>query len=432
MKGKAGKNLKNKFGRKQKIATAIAGICVAVIAAWIVLMVSIFREEKPGKGKPEAGKKASAETDRGPWFLTEEFRTDSAGRESLVFRCEYDEKGRLLYVIYSDAKKGTYEYSYYYDEGIPITRVTQTADEEIITKEFLPDGRIRFQVKNESCDTYFHVEATQYDEQERPLSLTVQHESASTPYTETVTLYSYDAYGHVVLEEKRENVGGTAGESVIVKNNECNAEGCVIRSYDSPQDGGKKELTLYVTYFNEGREEKIYAKGGYSADHTGVREYDKDGRIIKEEYSQGSFVKSRISYEYEETERGILVTKSVYQAYENDPKNGETTISECEYDKDGRIISEKKTVFGVLEYSYAPEFDENGRVVKVSEIYLGITPVETEYLYDDNGNLTERKNDREKYTYTYVKIDVPKAQAAENAEFYAYFPEDLPGIFYWK
>lgn len=428
MKGTKKKRFKKNLGKKQRIATIIAAVCLFVIVAWVVLLVSIFKEDKPEEEKKTSSSKAA----KGAWHLTEEYRTDSRGVKSRVFRCEYDEKGRLSSVIYDDEKKGTYGYSYYYDEGIPITRVDYVTRKESITKEYLPDGKVRLQIKHDSSDSYSHTEVTQYDDQERPLSLTVEHESPASPYSETGTYYVYDDYGHIVSEETQETIGDKSGERILKKVSDCNADGLVTKCYEVDSNGQRGKVLLEVDYLSGGWKEQASVKSSFYGIQRVSREYELSGRIISEVYTDSGAVNvTRNYYDYSSTDRGILIKKKSYQSSEATIGEEESTL-EKEFDDNGRLLYEQETALGKLQYSYSVEFDKKGRIANTTEAYLGITPVKTEFAYDAYGNLISRDNGREMYSYSYERSGVSSSQDAENAEFYSYFPEDLPGIFYWN
>ncbi|MBO4324805.1 MAG: hypothetical protein J5845_05350 [Lachnospiraceae bacterium] len=427
---------KRKWSRNRKVAAVIVGICVVAVAAWIVLMVSIFREDKP------ENKKQKQKADKGPWFVSEEYYTDSLGRTNRVFRCEYDSLGRLSRVIYDDERKGTYSYSYFYDEGMPITRVSYTTKKGTETTEYLPDGKKRIRVWDESSGNYTHTEVTQYDEKERPVCLTVEHGSSSTPYSKSETRYSYDVYGNITLQETQETVGDRTGEWIVQKNSIVDEAGRVTECNELVEGGQKNRRIMKVNYYDWGREEDTFissiVKTDY-ADYTSTysinKKYDTLGRVTQEAYSKSEFgetVHTKVYYEYAETDRGTYIKKNVVGKPDPYMRIEENTTLEQVFDNDGHVLLQRETVDEILEYSYVPEFDKNGRIVKTAEQYFGITPVDTVFNYDINGNLVSKENENEKYSYTYSKILISDAQARSKAEFYSYFPEELPGILYWK
>ena len=426
--------------KKQKMVIAILGVCALLLVVWVILIISVFRGLKKENGKTGGENSGQKNSDEGvTWLLV------SKKKSNHTTTYTYDSKGRLIHAEPDYGKgedwKYLYDVEYYYEEDIPVTKLTITeiyyghVDREEYT--YSPSGFIRTHSTNwdEELGMYVHREV--YDDKQRLIDECYYDEGKLSKEIQTV----YDETGYVITREEHDVSGGgwrklewgdldslgrvTKEYAYISGLDGLSglADYRVKREIEYAEDGSRVEKNYRTRYVRTGEDNEDGFYQTYLAYEVRIGE---DDRTLED-----------WSYDIQQTGERTLSNHQTYEYSEAEDCCRTTVISERsvwvrEYDSKGNLIHSKTTYSdGRTAKEQQNFYDEYGNLTKIQESDDGVEFCKYlyKYTYDAYGNLlsVEYENGA-KDIYEYDKIRLSEEQIAENAKFYMDLPENLNTI----
>lgn len=431
--------MKKKRKKNNRIMMALVGTSAAAVIAGIVLIAWVIGKgssDPDDKGKRTNG---SGNGDGAVHVVEEVFKSIDDGEFSSLYTVEYDESGRCTgiiktkdpnhekYVLDQSGKElypveTDYTISYSVEDGIPITKVRYPMIDistGIIpeytqnTISYYPSGQIKSKVKTRVpyADPYRSSEELRYDETGNLTYRRIVSQGFTT--VEEYYHYEYDAYGHIIRCERRDNRNRT--QTVI--RSDLDEKRRVTAQY-SVDENEKERLESYVDYGDDGSRIETFRNGGLW--DTGSIIYGADGRPAESRtYSMtvGEIIKTE-QWKYSEKDGVITETRTVNYT------DGRTEEYKHSYEE-----STGRTVFvsyvdpdgsrKASEYRY----DNEGRITGTEYLNPDGSMYKSTYEYDDNGDvvLSKKKSVRKKYVYHEINLSKEEREQAESF----YLPEEV-------
>lgn len=337
---------------------------------------------------------------------------------------DYDAYGRCIRIASKLDTDKLITIDYAYENGEPVTTVSMETEfarrqeirkynlngdilqQDIITYRSvvsrdgmnLPGGETVSHTRYQSEDGGRTMVQTEFDQIGNPLRITVTKK---------------DSHGNPIAKGRWDSLSGTeyTGPEGLTfgRSNPCDSQGRVTEIY-SPLSSDSNEvfLNVKVTYLDDGsRTQSTYDIYGHETDRY---LYNSNDQMTGYFYFAGDgSVSVHMSRSPINEAGGYLETTTYFSA--PGVIRSEKTIA---YNRGGRILYERYTDESRSEYRTVTYlYDEADRLLKVEDTQ---SSQPKQYQYDENGNLiskTERNT-----TYSYEKILLPEASAAERTKFY--------------
>lgn len=406
--------------KHKKLIFAICGISALALISWIVLLCFVFR--RPTKVTNQGEKPEEIIDENAVWVLTSE---DHGNWKYDDF--EYDRQGRLIHVSdYKEPGKSAYSFDleYFYDDGIPVTKVIRTDNEFGYRDEYeyYPSGRIRKHTAYYKESNSPHYTDIYADTRIRCSLKSVNYANDGSVIQEY--RFEPDPNGYVISCEKIDYTEKTP-EWTLIKKSELDAKGRVVKLYAYEKE--KWWLDKEMEYFDDGGMSLRVYNNGYLKAETRL---DAEGRTVEStdyDYWSADVVYWRTVYEYTKTEQGYR-KKEITECHRESGVS--TYVMFEEYTADDRLISsEEYDSKGNLTKCGRYVYDEDGKPLKDIQSKDGVTFYEWVYNYDRYGNLiSEGRPGETAHTYEYKPIHLSEEQIAENAKFYLALPYEMEQI----
>ena len=415
----------------RKYKWVLLGLCLAVVAAWIVLVSGIVRKN-PKKTATDETKVTQNVTQNGTpgatqpvttedgmvtvWLLERVYLSYDRSKTELQKSFRYDGNGRLVSCIHEEWG----EYFYEYDDKNHLIK-------EILESSPTGGDRTRIETVYRS-NGQEALSRTYYIRDDG--SFVLNYEEVKDEAGRTVSDFWCDNDGNFLEGNKTEyDKNGFVishqwfdperGEWIVVLESVCDEEERVTEQYFVEWKGedAVKTLTDEYTYNADGSvEQKIHPRG-----YSGLRKFDATGRVTYEEYQTGAVgQKNAVYYNYTETEDQITDEMKFYV-----DETYQYTLT-TQYNLQGEIVFEKTVSADGTEVVYKNRYyDEEGNLIIYSD---GLT---TKVEFDDYGNriretvsgtpLNPPGSDPVDllYVYEYTSVTIPIETAEENAMFYS-------------
>ena len=290
-------------------------------------------------------------------------KTDAAGNKETY---TYDKKNKTLITDTTDSMK------YYVLEGDVVVQRTVTNRENAeydtygnVTKSTDADGSITvytYDYKNKIADVV----------RNQPVTMKTTDANGNT------ISYEYDEQGRILKVIEDGSVKATYSYDNLQKDNDGTYES-VVETVTYANGGVAKTITNGSDQIISVKDETV------SGNIETTYEYDNNGQVICEKYSDGSGIK----YDYDVD--GYQIRKSTYDAI--DSKNA-AKVTEYTYDTEGNILKAVDKKMGTpYRYTYY-EYDSYGRNISVAEVNASSEPeVDTinaaklKYVYNVDDNI---------------------------------------------
>ncbi len=414
--------------KSRKMKILLLSACAVVLVAWVIFLVFILGDKKEKK-KLSDGKVRI-------WCLTEGYEVDENGEEKLLFKGQYDDKGRCVRAEYSlfygDSGKLRYDYD-------PETHCTIETTETETYKEVMivgPDGNNKTRESRtiNKDGTLGDGDGYIFDK----AGNVVQRISYDTKGREAEKILSeYDSCGHLISYAEYDLI---KGKTEVFRQAEYDDQGRLLASYKSDRN----LPVLSVTYAEDGsREEQEWEDDVYR-----IYTYDPSGKLVKKvtEADYGESIRKTVTIYSGEYDK-------VTTAYIDDEPTEEETTS-CRQE-DGCFIkqlvsksfrNDTETVIMIQTVTYrlhgdSKYEDERYDSVEYERDYMNNNraSVRYEYTYDENDNLiackkTQTQKGETKYLvgriYVYEEKVISEEQKKENDGFFDSFYDC--GMFTWS
>lgn len=439
--------------QRKKAIGLIVGICAVALVAWIVLMVTVFRDKEEEK-KPFVTPTPYQlpEVPEGSvlvWRLLEVYDVPEKGAGYYSYRYTYDDKGRCISALrYDEPDHVEMEFMLSYDETTGRTTVTRLessygtpgvfstkyvtvydAQGRAVSKEhselengvYVPSSKDEIDFDDQGRPTARRVYDSFYTGQlilcmERtydPLGYVL---SEYDRYRGKIDNYTRDPYGHVIEHWTEWPTEEPSRGRIVDGESELDDEGRVVLRREpwwvEGADGEYVEayLEYRYTYSDDGTwRNEWYSEDGRLRE---VQEFDVYGNITleKEFYEDGTV--SGWESVYQPRFNGRVLQSSKYK----EDGSFEYTYR-SEYDDFGNRVRTYTLEDGKWELLYEDSYDAEGRRTGIQRAYHSV-----DYRYDEYGNCVETVyhmkdgGDSVEY-YTYVPFVITKEQAEQPDSF---------------